>query len=55
MGNVVGSTYDALPVVGHETGLEVLSNNNKYLSTGPTVLTLREKLWTITDACNIKV
>ena len=52
-----GSRFDQVPVTGHPTGLVVLpESRDKYLSSQPTVLKLREKFFSFSgDDCSIKV
>ena len=52
-----GSKFDELPVTGHATGLVGLpASRDKYLSSQPTVLKLREKFFSFSgDDCSIKV
>ena len=52
-----GSRFDQIPVTGHPTGLVVLpESRDKYLSSQPTVLKLREKFFSFSgDDCSIKV
>ena len=52
-----GSRFDQVPVTGHPTGLVVLpESREKYLSSQPLVLKLREKFFSFSgDDCSIKV